>query len=275
LWAQADLIKSYLALGDDPNAQAAVDKLLVGFTANPLIARAIHDTAYEYRKLGNHVGANELDQYIIDRWPGDEQAMWAKMDMAKTDILLGNDAAVEKTIDILIADFNDHPDLPQAVFRIGEEYYERASSAENEGDVFESKELFRKAIAIWERILTELPESAITSQAYVASAECYRRLGEHEIALVYHSAVVDNWPDSEFAWCAQSNIGRVLEHLKKAGTIPKSEADSLIEDAYNRVLQNYPDSPAAAAARNWFKYERGQERRVQTLVSPKPPPAPR
>jgi len=275
LWAQADLIKSYLALGDDPNAQAAVDKLLVGFTANPLIARAIHDTAYEYRKLGNHVGANELDQYIIDRWPGDEQAMWAKMDMAKTDILLGNDAAVEKTIDILIADFNDHPDLPQAVFRIGEEYYERASSAENEGDVFESKELFRKAIAIWERILTELPESAITSQAYVASAECYRRLGEHEIALVYHNAVVDNWPDSEYAWCAQSNIGRVLEHLKKAGTIPKSEADSLIEDAYNRVLQNYPDSPAAAAARNWFKYERGQERRVQTLVSPKPPPAPR
>jgi len=275
LWAQADLIKSYLALGDDPNAQAAVHKLLVDFAANPLIARAIHDTGYEYRKLGNHVRANELDQYVIARWPGDEQAMWAKMDMAKTDILLGNDPAVEKTIDILIADFNDHPELPTAIFMLGEEYYNKALQYENEAHDSEAKEHFRKAIAIWERTISELPETAITSQAYVASAECYRRLGEHEIALVYHSAVVDNWPDSEYAWCAQSNIGRVLEHLKKAGTIPESEADSLIEDAYSRVLQNYADSPAAAAARNWFKYERGQKRRVQTLDSPKPPPAPR
>jgi tetratricopeptide (TPR) repeat protein len=229
----------------------------------------------QYAKARNFDKAAALYQHVIANWPATEYEMWARTGNVRIDIVTGNQTAVEPAVDALIADFNDLPDLAAAVFRIGEEYYEPAFAAENKGDLSQSKDLFRKAIAIWERILTELPESAITSQAYVASAECYRRLGEHEIALVYHSAVVDNWPDSEYAWCAQSNIGRVLEHLKKAGTTPKSEADSLIEDAYNRVLQNYPDSPAAAAARNWFKYERGQERRVQTLDSPKPPPAPR
>ncbi|MCJ7673862.1 MAG: tetratricopeptide repeat protein [Sedimentisphaerales bacterium] len=51
LWAQADLIKSYLTQGDDAAAEAAAETLLTNFNDNPLIPRAIWDTGQHYRDL--------------------------------------------------------------------------------------------------------------------------------------------------------------------------------------------------------------------------------
>ena len=252
LWAQADLIKSYLALGDDPNAKTAVDKLLTEFAHNKHIARAIHDTAWEYRKSGNYGRANELDQYVIDNWTADVQVMWAKMDMAKTDIGLGNDAAAEKTIDILIADFNDHPELPTAIFMLGEEYYNKAFQYQNKDSNEQSKECFHKAIAISGRIITELPESTITPQAYILSGECYSRLGRHQESLGCYQKVVSNWPNCEYAWYAQFLIGCTYEQLRDSGDVEKTVAYTEIRVAYEGVLRDYPDCPAVRAASNWL-----------------------
>jgi len=252
LWAQADLIKSYLALGDDPNAKTAVDKLLTEFAHNKHIARAIHDTAWEYRKSGNYGRANELDQYVIDNWTADVQVMWAKMDMAKTDIGLGNDAAAEKTIDILIADFNDHPELPTAIFMLGEEYYNKAFQYQNKDSNEQSKECFHKAIALSGRIITELPESTITPQAYILLGECYSRLGRHQESLGCYQKVVSNWPNCEYAWYAQFLIGCTYEQLRDSGDVEKTVAYTEIRVAYEGVLRDYPDCPAVRAASNWL-----------------------
>jgi len=179
LWARADLIKSYLALGDDPNAEAAVEGLLANFTDNPLIARAIHDTAYEYRKLEKYDRADQLDQFVIENWPEDEQAMWAKMDMAKTNILLENDALVEATIDTLIAECSDNAHLSRVIFTFGEEYYNKAYAMENEGLSGEAKNYFSKAIAIFEKVITELPpHETYTGYAQHLLNDCYRRFGD-------------------------------------------------------------------------------------------------
>jgi tetratricopeptide (TPR) repeat protein len=255
LWAQADLIKSYLALGDDPNAEAAVNKLLADFSWSKDIARAIHDTAWEYRKLGNYGRANELDRYVIDHWPADVQVMWAKMDMAKTDILLGNDAAAEKTIDILIADFNECPDLPTAIFMLGEEYYNKAFNTKGDPNSPDAKpeEYYRKALAIWERIIRELPPSAATAHAYNSAADCYRRLGRCEKAIEYYQKVVDKWPGFEYAWNAQFLVGRNYELLSRSGVVSKSEVYLQIKTAYEKVIQKYPNCPAANVARIWLE----------------------
>lgn len=213
LWAQADLIKSYLALKDDPNTEAAIEKLVADFADNPLISRAIHDTAYEHRKLEKYDRADQLDQFVIDNWPGDEQAMWAKMDMAKTNILLENDPAVEPAIDSLIADFNDHPKLAAAVFQIGEEYYNRALKRKNEGLGDEAQANFTKAISIWARIIIEetpvnLPH---TPHAWYFSAVAFRHMGEYENAIECYQGVAANWPDYEYAWGALFAAGRSYE----------------------------------------------------------------
>lgn len=240
---------------DDPNAESAVDKLLTDFSWNKYIARAIHDTAWEYRKLGNYGRANKLDQYVIDHWPADVQVMWAKMDMAKTDIGLGNDAAVEKTIDILIADFNDHPEMPTAIFMLGEEYYNKAFVKENEGQQAESKDYFRKAIAIWERIIQGFHQTPyVTATVHELTGVCYERIGEDWKALEYYQKIVDAWPDYEQAWHIQFLIGRIYERLLKSGAISKSEALPKIREAYEMVTKYYPDKPAASAARSWLQY---------------------
>ena len=228
---------------DDPNAEAAVNKLIADFSWSEYAAQAIQDTAWEYRKSGNYGRANELDQYVIEHWPGSTGEMWAKMDMAKTDILLGNDAAAEKTIDILITDFNDNPELPTAIFQIGEEYYNKAMDDVNEGRNEQAKEHFRKALAIWERIVTELPESdaTATAHAYYFSAGCYRKLGKYEKAVEHFQTVVDTWPNYQYAWSAQCLIGECYEKLRDSGAISEAEANPLIEQAYQAVIEKYPD----------------------------------
>jgi len=252
LWAQADLIKSYLALADDSNAQAAVDKLLTNFNDNPLIARAIHDTAWEYRKLGNYGRANELDQYVIDRWPADVQVMWAKMDMAKTNIALENYTAVEKTINVLMADFKDHQEMPLAIFMLGEEYYNKAFQYENEGRETEAKGLFTKAVVVWETIIPKLQKSDIVAYAYNVAADCYRRLGQQEEAIRHYQTVVDNWPNCEYAWNALFQMGRYWEELAKSGSLSESEAAPRIRNVYQQLLEKYPNCKAAEYAGYWL-----------------------
>jgi len=231
-----------LTSSDDPNAEAAVKKLLSEFSGNRYKPRAIHDTAWEYRKSGNYGRANELDQYVIEHWPGSTGEMWAKMDMAKTDIGLGNDAAAEKTIDILITDFNDNPELPTAIFMLGEQYYNKAFQFENQNREAEAKEHFQKAIAVWERIVTELPESdaTATAHAYHFSGCCYERLGEYEKSVEYYQIVVDRWPKYEYAWSAQLLIACCYEELANSGRIPAADAALQICNACNKVLANYP-----------------------------------
>jgi tetratricopeptide (TPR) repeat protein len=258
LWAQADLIKSYLALADDRNTEAAVNKLIADFTWSKHIARAIHDTAWEYRKLGNYGKANELDQYVIDHWPQDVQVMWAKMDMAKTNIALGNYTSVEKTINVLIADFNDHPEMPLAIFMLGEEYYNKAFRCENEGRETEVKGLFTKAVVAWERIIPQLQKSDIIAYAYNVAADCYRRLSQQEKAMRYYQTVVDNWPNCEYAWNALFQMGRYYEELAKSGSLSESEAAPKIRNVYQQLLEKYPDCKAAEYARYWLSRHNSQ-----------------
>jgi len=176
--------------------------------------------------------------------------------LARSNIFLGNEAAAEAMINELIADYNDQPDLPRAVFKIGEEYYNKAFNTKGDPNSPDAKpeEYYRKALAVWERIIKELPDpnSTIAAHAYYFSAVCYRRLGRCEKAIEYYQKIVDNWPDYEYAWNALFLIGRSYEDLKESGVISKSQADPKIKAAYEQLLEKYPDCPAAKIAQRWL-----------------------
>ena len=256
IWAQAAMIRSYHALGDDAAAEAAVDKLLANFSDNPLIARVVWEVGRYYHELEKYDKASQLYQYVIDNWSKTEHAMWAKADMAKLNILLGNEAAVEAALDSLIADFNDHPDLPEVVFVIGEQYYNEARYIKGDPNLpeAEAKEHFQKTLTIWNRIIMELPQSnpTVTANAYYFSARCYRQLGEYENAIEYYQIVVDNWPDYQYAWGALFKVGRIYEKMKKSRLISKSQADAEIKAAYEQLLEEYPNCKGAEHARHWL-----------------------
>ncbi|MBW8039093.1 MAG: tetratricopeptide repeat protein [Planctomycetes bacterium] len=243
LWAQADLIKSYLALADETNAEAAVDKLLTDFNDSPLIARAIHDTAYEYRKLQRYEKADELDQYVINKWPEDEQTMWAKMDMAKSDMALGNEATMQTTIDILIADFNDHPRLPTVLHRIGDTYqefkkYDHAVAAYRKvieivpnselaadvqgaiGWTYYVRRLYDQAIIEWGKVVQNYPENKWTAHSQYWVAQSYYRKGDYEQALAGYQKVVEKYPDDKKVGACKKRIALLQRRLKTSSSAP-------------------------------------------------------
>lgn len=252
MWAQADLIKSNIALGDDPNTEAAVKKLLATFSGHKDTPEAVYQVARKYHDLEKYEKAGQLYQYVIDHWPESKQMILAKADVARSNILLGNEAAAEATVNELIADFNDHPDLPQAILTIGEKYYNLAFQYQNKDSNEQSKECFHKAIAVSERIIKELPESSFTPQAYILLGECYSRLGRHQESLGCYQKVVSNWPNCEYAWYAQFLIGCTYEKLRDSGDVEKTVAYTEIRAAYEGVLRDYPDCPAVRAASNWL-----------------------
>ncbi|MDH4241771.1 MAG: tetratricopeptide repeat protein, partial [Phycisphaerae bacterium] len=258
--AQADLIKSYLALGNDPNAEAATDKLLADFNDNPLIAGAVWVTAQFCRDLKKYEKANRLYQHVVDKWPNSEHAILSQMGMSEVDVLYlidsGNDTAAHQALDSLIADFNDHPALPKHLFVIGEQYYNVAFRFEKERRAAEGKENFLNAIVIWDRILKDLHPSPVTPETYLLVGICYDRIGNYRTAIKYYQVVLDDWPDYQHACSAQYKIGRCYQRLRDAGLLGRPEAEIKIRAAYEAVVKIYPDCSTANAARNWLNYNK-------------------
>ena len=120
--SQADLIKLHLALGDETAAQAAVDKLLADFTNNPLISRAVWDTAQLHRDLKKYQMANRLYLHVVDKWPRTEHAMWAQADLIKSYLALGDDPNAETSVYKLLAEFTDSPLIARAVWDTAQLY---------------------------------------------------------------------------------------------------------------------------------------------------------
>jgi tetratricopeptide (TPR) repeat protein len=220
------------------------------FSRQPTLPKEVYQVGDQYAKARNYDKAAALYRDVIANWPGTEYEMWARTGNVRIDILAGDQTAVEPAVDALIADFNNQPELANAVFQIGEEYYNIASADANKCNTPESGEYLSKAEDIWEKIIVHCPDSQSIGlkHAYYFSAVCYRRLGQYDNALAYYQTVVDNWPDYHFAWSAQYLIGSCYENLKTSGAVPESEASLKIEQAYKAVVEKYPDSALAASA---------------------------
>jgi tetratricopeptide (TPR) repeat protein len=169
--------------------------------------------------------------------------------IARVHIRRGDGQTAQDVIDKIIADFNDLPGLPQAVFRVGEEYWNEAFRFEKEELKEGAKESFRKATGVWERIITQLRPSSFTAQAYYFSGTAYGHMAEYEKAIEYYEKAVADWPDYEYAWLSLLRVARTYDHLKRSGAIPAAEADGKIRFTYERILQEYPKSAAAIDAR--------------------------
>jgi tetratricopeptide (TPR) repeat protein len=249
-------VLSLIESGNDTAAQEALDSLIADFNEHPDLAWTLDGIAGRYEKAKRYDEARGIYQKIVTDYNETDYAFTAQKKLAILEITVGDDAAAQAALDTLIADFNDKPALPEAVFIIGEQYYNKAFRCKKEGLAAESKASFQKAIAVWERIITDLPPSPITPQACYFSATCLRGLGEYEKAIEYYRNILDDWPDYESAWSAQFLIGFSYEKFVKTGAIPQSVATAAIREAYELVLQNYPTCPAVNAARNWLNYNK-------------------
>ncbi len=240
----------------EPNAvDEAIEDLIADFASHPALSETLFDIAEKgYEKLRTPVGyerAKRIYQQVIQRYPDSSHAARARLLVPKMDILssIRNNEYEQASIltEKLIADFAGHSYLASCinviVNKIGEKYYAKAFRFETEGREDEAKEYYRRAVAIWEKVITQLPASAAyTPQACHRVAYCcFEHTGEYEKAIGLCQNIVINWPDYKYVGDVQFLIGNYYERLQYAGLIPEPEADIIIEQAYQTVVNKYPD----------------------------------
>jgi len=246
-----------IASGNYGEVQTAIDKFVADFLDNPDVPGVIYWFGKELEALKRYQDAKLVYQRVEQKYPDNPHVPKAEVRVPKMDILAliesGNDSAAWTAVDSLIYDFRDNPDLSESVFNIGEQYYIQALSYEAQGLRAEAGDYFRKALVIWEKMITQLPSSsAYVPHAYYFSGFCYGRLDDFAKAAQYYQNVVDNWPKFEFAWSALFQIGRDCEELQKSGLMSESEVNPIIRAVYKQLLEQYPTCKAARHARRWL-----------------------
>ncbi len=251
-------IFSLIKSEDYNDANVAIDKFNSDFDKHLALPDVVYWFAKEFEASKAYGKAKDIYQKVVSQYPKSTHAAQALLQASKVDVLSliesGNDAAVQVTLDILIADFNDHTNLPEAVFEIGERYYSIAFQNEKKNRNDESKTNFQKAIAVWERIITELPESdpPTTAQAYCFLGHCYRKLCEYEKSTEYYQYVVVDYPEHRTAWQALFRIAHNYEDMKDLQIISETDAVTAIKAAYQQLLEKYPDCKMATIAQRWL-----------------------
>ena len=129
--AQRMAAKACVRLGDDAATDTEISKLLSVFGMIPGITTEIMELADDCEEHGKYEKALVLYQHVINHWPQDEHAIWAKGGIAYAYVELGDDDKVQETLSQLVATFEGHNDIVEAVDNVAEEYrkvgkYEKA-----------------------------------------------------------------------------------------------------------------------------------------------------
>jgi len=255
MWAQAGIASVDISNRDYPSARAAIKKLLDNYKDHKDLAAARFQLGSDYCRAGKYKEAQELYKQISEEHPGSEVGALARVGLGKIKLCLGGDEDARVIFDRVLADYAGRPILLEAMEMMASAYYNEALRMKKQGLDEQAKSYYQKTIVEFKRIMPQLPKTDDkAAEICYFSGVCYSRLGQHQKAIEYYRKVVDNWPDYKYAWHVQFMIGRTYKYLKETGAISESEADSAILAAYERVIQNYPDCPAAKAARGWLNY---------------------
>lgn len=119
--AQRLIVKASIRLGDDPNADVAIEKLIEQFEDKPGIVREMSEVANDWEESSRYEKAIPLYKYVVDTWPESEQAMGSQVSIAKSNIELGRDGAAKAAVDKLIADFSDNNDITDVIHEMADE----------------------------------------------------------------------------------------------------------------------------------------------------------
>ena len=164
--------------------------------------------------------------------------------LIRADIALGNDPNITEELDALIADFADDKELSWAIGQMGGAYTRQGRYRARDGDTEGEKASHQVAISVWERLIEEeLGDSEADAGALLQSGILYaQEFGEYQKGIDYSQAAVDTVPDYELGWVAYDLIARYTKILRDSGAIAEPEANARIKDAYQAVVESWPDS---------------------------------
>ncbi|MBN1804987.1 MAG: tetratricopeptide repeat protein, partial [Sedimentisphaerales bacterium] len=266
--AQKKLAIIFYKEDNDTAALAELDKLIADFRYHYDLFQTIFEIAEEFQdnNAKKYERVRTIYNKVMTDYPGTDLAFKALEKLAIINVKESNEVEAMAALDKLIVDFNDHPDSPGAMLRIGEQYCYQAFTDKNQSPDGQINR-FHKAIALWDKIITQFPDSEAAPQAHYYSGVSYRRLGEYAKAIEHFQKAADDWPDDWYSAKALFRVGNCYEELINKGDLPESEANPIIEQAYQAVIERYPDNKYAAYATlrlGLFNFDKGHWAKAAT-----------
>ncbi|MDH4240342.1 MAG: tetratricopeptide repeat protein, partial [Phycisphaerae bacterium] len=164
------------------------------------LAWTLDGIAGRYEKAKKYDEARSIYQKIVTDYPESNYAFTAQKKLTILEITAGDDAAAQQALDTLIADFNDNPGLPEALFSIAERYLYNNNCP--------------RAIELWEFMLIAYPECHLKSEILYLLATCFEQLKDYLRATEYYTQVVNHYPNSEHAYRVPYRLGIMYRRLK-------------------------------------------------------------
>jgi len=247
-------IKSFIDTQNCDLAETYITKMLTDFATHPDLPQTLFWIADKYAWSANFQQAKNIYKQIIQDYPDNPFANRTPLWIAKTDImsLIKNEeyALADESLQEFLTDFVSHPDMPHALREIGLAYYRKARLTKIEtGDTEKEQELYRKAIAVWQQLILQCPDSEYAPvSCYSCGIRYTQDLQEYRLGIDYFQLLVDTWPDHQHACRAQLYVGAYYHLLLSSGAMPEEDLLSKVKEAYQKVIDNYPDCELADKA---------------------------
>ncbi len=237
-------VQSLIMSKDYDGTKKALDKLTADFSNHPDLPETLYWIAERYAWSDRFEEAKNIQQKIIKDFPDSPFVDKAGVGFSKAAVLsliMSKEYEKgEKAFDKLFTDFKGHPDLPRAISAIVEQCY-RQALAKQGYDPNQAKDLFDRAVKVWDRLIKEMPDHPLAPEACCWAGDCYFRLGKYQDSIRCFQKVIDDYPRYEYPWSAQCWIGDCYEQMKISGALPEPEATAKMELAYQTLIEKYPD----------------------------------
>ncbi len=248
VWAQQNLVLSHIRRQDGTESDALAT-LLVGFTTDRGLTRAINTVAGLYKALkqpkkATQIWENALDQ--VKAHPNANTLLWPRTAQIVWSIALDKYVSPDD-ISNLVRDFGDDPGTPDALAQIANTYWGQAFIMKEERDREAELASFESAVATWEYVFTQWPDADMAPEGHYFAGKCLTHLGRPEQALENYRQLTQNWPQSHFIANAWFEIARTNERLStRLGR--SSDTTAEITQTCQTIVEQYPDAVFARHA---------------------------
>jgi outer membrane protein assembly factor BamD (BamD/ComL family) len=218
--AQKSLVLDSLANEDIVTAEAACRALL-----NAPTPHALHEIVEEAKALDKLPEVRQLYQNMIAARPGDPQVIWLKMGLAIANIHLGDDNAVEATLQNIAAGHGSDDRVVEAFGQVAWAYRKLNQ--------------FDKALSINQYTMDHWPDKGRAAYAQQGIVLCQIGLGDF--------AAADKALDCLIQKFSGDADGSKLLLWSAFGYDDAGRKDKA-QQVYGLVVQNYPQAPEAITA---------------------------
>ncbi len=235
-------IRALIASQDYNEADVSIDRFIDDFNGNPDLPEALYWIAQRYGYSGRFEDEQDLYQYIVENYPDSSYAAQAELDSAGAQVLslivTQNDNEANTALDKMVADFNGHSYLPGAMLFIARKCNEKGIMPDTKPEL--KNELLHFAAELLEKyVLGRIHGTDNKTQAYYTATLTNYKLGEAYKTIEFADMVLQTDPNFRYAANMAWLVADGYEKLKAADKIPADEADIIIEETYNDLMENY------------------------------------